>query len=264
MKIRIIFILLIFLSINVFSQEIDSTNNLNNEVIADIELDEQEGEEYEDEESLRIDVKDEVSKQSVQLAEDLLNYINILRDKDSLVYHFAIMMGDNTIVPDIDEVNLINIDRNFEVIFHPNTSKVMYVREMILNENQAWDFIYENIFDENGIERIFIRHYSTFNSVCAEVAFEISEYFFNENNELIKKTYDIYDGKHNPLNIDDCWMEREEYVKSKTFNELNDRLKLPLEGLPKINEPENENKEIQVQDKVKLDEITNPINQEEE
>ncbi|MFA7081025.1 MAG: hypothetical protein WC135_00275 [Bacteroidales bacterium] len=242
MKIRVLIVLLFLCSINAFSQEIDSVNNYNNDYIVESELGLDELED--DEESMEIEVRDEVSKQSVKFSEELLSYINILRDKDSLVYHFSRIVGESEILPTIDGLNKLNIDRKFEVVFHPNTDKVLYVREMILNENQAWDYIYENIFDENGNGIMFIRHYSTFKSVCAEVAFELSEYFFNENNDIIKKTYAIFDGQHNPLDIDDCWMDREEYLKYKNFNELNAKFNLPLEGLQKNSSINKGNKDI--------------------
>ncbi|MCK9163078.1 MAG: hypothetical protein WCR29_05185 [Bacteroidales bacterium] len=254
MKVRVLFILIWFFSINAFSQEIDSIDNINNDYYVDIEIGD---DEYsEDEESKEIEVKDEISKQSVEFSEKLLSDINILRDRDSLVYHFSKIIGENEILPFIDGINKLNIDRMFEVIFYPNTEKIMYVREMILNENQAWDYIYENVFDENGVERLFIRHYSTFKSVCAEVAFELSEYFYDENNELIKKTYSIFDGQNNPLDIDDCWMEREDYLIYKNFDELNSKFNLPLESI--------KNKELKSKESVNNEEISNSVNQKQE
>lgn len=231
MKFRTIFVLMLFLSLNAFSQ-VDSINIISNDQDSiEIELDGQEEEEYVDEESSVIESNGESAKAVVKSTEDLLSYVNILRDKDSLVYHFCILKGEASIVPLIDGGRFLKLDKKFDVIFYPNTNKVMYVREMILNENQAWDFIYERIFDENGLTKMFNRHYSTFNSACAEVAFELSEYFYDDKGELIKKTFEIFDGEHNPLNINDCWMEREDYVKEKSFNELNAKYNLPLEGL---------------------------------
>lgn len=231
MKFRTIFILFLFLSLNVFSQ-VDSIDVIsNNQDGIEIALDDQE-EEYVDEESSVIEAEGESAKALVKSAEELLSYVNILIDRDSLVYHFCILKGETSIIPLIEGGGFIKLDKKFDVIFYPNTNKVMYVREMIMSENQAWDFIYERIFDENGLIKMFNRHYSTFNSACAEVAFELSEYFYDEKGEIIKKTFEIFDGGHNPLNINDCWMEREDYIKEKTFNELNAKYNLPIEGLP--------------------------------
>lgn len=230
MKFRAILFLMLFFSFNAFSQ-VDSINVVKDMDSVEIELEQQQDSNYIDEESSVIEADGELAKSSVNLSQDMLSYINILKDRDSLVYHFCVMKDDYNIVPQVDD-NKIKLDKKFDIIFHPNTNKVMYVSEMILNENQAWDFIYERIFDDNGLLRMFIRHYSTFNSVCAEVAFEISEYFYNEKGDLIKKTYEIFNGDHNPLNINDCWMEREDYIKEKSFNELNAKFNLPLEGLP--------------------------------
>lgn len=232
MKFRTIFILMLFLSLNAFSQ-VDSVNVISNDQDStEIELDGQDVKDYIDEESSVIEANSESAKALVKSAEDLLSYVNILRDMDSLVYHFCILKGEASIIPLIDGGRFLKLDKKFDVIFYPNTNKVMYVREMIMGENQAWDFIYERIFDENGLIKMFNRHYSTFNSACAEVAFELSKYFYDEKGEVIKKTFEIFDGEHNPLNINDCWMEREDYVKEKSFNELNAKYNLPLEGLP--------------------------------
>jgi len=257
MKFRTIFVLMLFLSLNVFSQ-VDSVNVINNDQDStEIELEGQGEEEYIDEESSVIEANGESAKALVKSAEELLSYVNILRDRDSLVYHFCILKGETSIVPLVDGGRFLKLDKKFDVIFYPNTNKVMYVREMILNENQAWDFIYERIFDENGLTRMFNRHYSTFNSACAEVAFELSEYFYDDKGELIKKTFEIFDGEHNPLNINDCWMEREDYVKEKSFNELNAKYNLPLEGLPLPQEQKEGIKENNVQEGI------NDINKEE-
>jgi hypothetical protein len=241
---------MLFFSFSAFSQ-VNSINVVSNDVDSvDIELGQQKDSNYVDEESSVIEAEGEVAKSLVDLSEDLLSYVNILKDRDSLVYHFCVMKDENNIIPQVDD-NTIKLDKKFDIVFHPNTNKVMYVSEMILNENQAWDFIYERIFDENGLLKMFIRHYSTFNSVCAEVAFEISEYFYNEKGDLIKKTYEIFNGDHNPLNINDCWMEREDYVKEKSFNELNAKFNLPLEGLPLSPEKKEEKKDNNNQEEIR-------------
>mgnify|MGYP000862951584 FL=1 len=235
-------LILLFISFNVLSQEIDTVGSLNEEINT---------ENYIDEESLIIELQNESLKPYINITEDMLSYVNILRDKDSLVYNLCVLKGDNKVVPLIETGSLIELDRKFDLIFHPNTDKIMYVREMILNENQAWDYIYERIFDENGLTRMFIRHYSTFNSACAAVAFELSEYFFDESGEVIKKTYEIFDGEHNPLNIDNCWMDREDYVKEKSFSELNSRYNFSIEDIKQSNISE-ENK---VKKETKIEEI---------
>ncbi len=247
MKFRAILFLMLFFSFNAFSQ-VDSINVGSNDVDSDeIEL-EQEDSNFVDEESSIIELKDESLKNYIGVSEDFLSYVNILKDRDSLVYHYILNNGETNLTPRIDNVNYINIDKKVDVIFHPNSKKVMYVGEMILNENQAWDFIYETIFDEEGLTRMFIRQYSTFNSVCAQVAFERSEYFFDAQNEVIKKNYEIFDENHNPLNIDDCWMEREDYIKYKSFDELNSVLKIPLENSSKEEVIETGEKQLETEE----------------
>jgi hypothetical protein len=247
MKFRAILFLMLFFSFNAFSQ-VDSINVVSDDVdIVEIELEEQDSN-YVDEESSIIELSNESLKNYVGASEDFLSYINILKDRDSLVYHYILINGESNLTPKIDNINVIEIDKKVDVIFHPNSKKVMYVGEMILNENQAWDFIYETIFDQDGLTRMFIRQYSTFNSVCAQVAFERSEYFFNAQNEVIKKTYEIFDANHNPLKIDDCWMEREDYIKYKSFDELNTALKIPLEDSSKEEVKEIEEKQLETEE----------------
>lgn len=247
MKFRAILFLMLFFSFNAFSQ-VDSNNLVSYDVDGiEIELEQQDSN-YVDEESSIIELSDESLKSYIGISEDFLSYINILKDRDSLVYHYILINGESNLTPKIDNINVIDIDKKVDVIFHPNSKKVMYVGEMILNENQAWDFIYETIFDQDGLTRMFIRQYSTFNSVCAQVAFERSEYFFNAQNEVIKKTYEIFDANHNPLNIDDCWMEREDYIKYKSFDELNTVLKIPLEDSSKEEVKEIEEKQLETEE----------------
>jgi len=144
MKFRAILFLMLFFSFNAFSQ-VDSINVVSNDVDSvEIELEQQKDSNYVDEESSVIEAEGELSKSLVNLSEDMLSYINILKDRDSLVYHFCVMKDDNRIIPQLDD-NTIKLDKKFDIVFHPNTNKVMYVSEMILNENQAWDFIMKNI-----------------------------------------------------------------------------------------------------------------------
>lgn len=247
MKFRAILLLMLFFSYNAFSQ-VDSINVVSNDVDnVEIEL-EQEDSNYVDEESSIIELSDESLKSYIGTAEEYLNYVNILKDSDSLIYHFVQYSGESNLTPRNDNISLVNIEKKVDVIFHPNTRKVMYVSEMLLNENQAWDFIYETFFDEEGLTRLFIRNYSTFNSVCAQVAFERSEYFFNAQNEVIKKNYEIFDNNHNPLIIDDCWMEREDYIKYKSFDELNSVLKIPLEDSSKEEVIETGDKQLETEE----------------
>lgn len=109
------------------------------------------------------------------------------------------------------------------------TKNYVYIKEYIFNKNQAWDFIYERIYSNDGKLKYFVRRYNTYNSGCAEVAFEESEYFYNPNGDLIKKTYQIYDSQNNNLDIDDCYMDREVYDKYMSLQDFLRTNPLPLE-----------------------------------
>lgn len=227
----LIVICLVILSPSLYGQVIDSVDmNGGDSVVLEIVEDQ---EEYQpSEEEKEIIPESEEAKSLVKSSEELLSYINLLRDKDSLIYRFVIFL-------DQEEINLVSegestslpISKKFDIIFYPNTKNIMYVREMILNENQAWDYIYERVFDEKGQTKIFVRQYSTFNSFCAEVAFERSEYYFDDKSEIIKKTYEIFDEQHSPLNIQECWMEREVYLMEKSLNEIKLKYNFPLDNI---------------------------------
>ncbi|MDD2287809.1 MAG: hypothetical protein ACK5MH_05460 [Bacteroidales bacterium] len=221
-KLSVLFLLSLFLTLNSYSQ-VDSLDN-SNVYIDEYELSKGE----EDEESLEIELKNKDDEGLISFAQGLLDYINILKEKDSLIYYFVKPIGREEIINRDENPNPLNIERKYELVFHPNSSKPMFVREMVMNENQAWDFSYGSFFDTIGNLVMFIREYNTFYSQCAELAFEHSEYFYNKDFELIKKTYQAYDQNHNPLEIDDCWMDREYYSKYKTIDELLSSVKLNI------------------------------------
>ena len=74
------------------------------------------------------------------------------------------------------------------------------------------------------------------------------EKYKDKQKEIIKKTYEIFDANHNPLKIDDCWMEREDYIKYKSFDELNTALKIPLEDSSKEEVKEIEEKQLETEE----------------
>lgn len=195
------------------AQDIDTVNYL--DYNADF-LEEQTTEEYEmsDEEQIFQDESDQ-AREDVIYIEDLLNYAIYLNENDSLTYKYIkYKTEENYIEYEGNIPSLENIDRRFEVVIcEEEEHKFFYCKEFVYNQNKAWDFIYERLYDSSGKLILFIRHYNTYNSVCAEVAFERSEYYWNKEGELMKKTYEIYDSNDNALNIEDCWMEREFYDK---------------------------------------------------
>ncbi len=178
--------------------------------------DEGEGvEEYEpsDEEKIIQDESDE-ARQLVLKVEDLMGYVQYLLDADSLVLRYAIYKDEGVLTDySASASDNENLDRKFEVVDSPTEDGFFYCKEYVYNQNKAWDYIYERLYDQSGKLIFFVRQYNTYNSGCAEVAFERSEYFWNEKGDLIRKTYDIYDSHNHPLDIQECWMEREAYEK---------------------------------------------------
>lgn len=211
---KLIFLLvaICFLQGNLKAQDIDTVNYLdyNTEVFY-----EDEAEDYEpsDEEKIFQDESDE-SREHVLYIEDLLNYAVYLEDNDSLTYNYAIYKNSDELVEYQEQLSsLEDLQKRFVVVNSKGEFNFLYCKEYVYNQNKAWDFIYERLYDEDGKLILFIRQYNTYNSVCAEVAFERSEYYWTKEGELIRKIYEIYDSNNNPLNIEECWMEREFYDK---------------------------------------------------
>lgn len=171
--------------------------------------------EYEpsDEEKIIQDESDEARERELYI-EDLYDYVLYLLDADSLVNRYAEYENQDGITEFVNTtVETDGIAKKFEVIDMQQEEPFFYCREYVFNENQAWDYIYERLYDKTGKLIFFVRQYNTYNSGCAEVAFERSEYYWNESGELIRKTYEIYDSHNTSLDIQDCWMEREVYDK---------------------------------------------------
>ena len=226
---KFLFLLVLFVFAiqgNAKAQDIDTVNYLeyNTEFLEESE------EEYEisDEEKIFQDESDE-ARELVLHIEDLLNYAIYLNENDSLTYRYAKYKGNEEFIEYEGQLpSLEDIERRFELVESKEENSFFYCKEYIYNQNKAWDFIYERLYDSSGKLILFVRHYNTYNSVCAEVAFERSEYYWDKEGNLIRKTYEIYDSNNNPLNIEDCWMEREFYDKYMDFSNFNSVYSFPF------------------------------------
>ncbi len=145
-----------------------------------------------------------------QSSQDVKRYV-IYEDSPSIVEIPVEQSIDTTVTQKFD---LIQGKDNEDYDF-------TFVRQTIYNNNrQAWDYVYERIYNQEGNLISFVRRYNTYNSSCAQVAFERSEYFYDDKGDLVQKTYEIFDSDNNELNLDDCWMERESYEKYPKFQEF--------------------------------------------
>lgn len=186
-------------------------------------------EEY-DNESTIIEPETEEAQQSVDIINNIIDIVADLEENDSLVSHFAIYNNNNTITS-YDEDEQYSMNQKFDVIKAKDDEDYdfTFIRQTIFNANrQAWDFIYERIYNQDGNLIFFVRRYNTYNSGCAEVAFERSEYYYSAYGQLSKKTYEIFDSNNNALELDDCWMERELYDQIKSYQEFISKYPLPL------------------------------------
>ena len=220
--------LLLLVQENVKAQDVDTVNylNYNEETFY-----EDESEDYQpsDEELILQDESDQ-AREFVLKTEDLLNYALSLEENDSLTFRYALYKNSETLVEFNKQVSSFDdLEKRFDIVKSLGDYNFFYCKEYIYNQNKAWDFIYERLYDETGKLILFIRHYNTYNSACAEVAFERSEYYWNAEGTLIRKTYEIFDSNNNPLNIEECWMEREFYDKVMNLSDFQLLYSFPFE-----------------------------------
>jgi bleomycin hydrolase len=178
-----------------------------------------------DDESSAYEDDSEEAWYKINETDDLYNIIeeNIRQAKEAAPesYNRFVRYEDDSskIMPYDEQRDNHKIETLYEVYKYPEDDKITYIRETIYNDNQAWDFIYERIYNDGKLI-FFSRKFNTFNSGCTEVAFEHSKYYWNPENKLIRKTYDIYDVHNNALNSSNCSMLREEYEKYPLFSDF--------------------------------------------
>ncbi|MDY6381824.1 MAG: hypothetical protein SPL06_00990 [Bacteroidales bacterium] len=226
---RVIFLLIVCLSISTisFAQTDDlDFDQQNTEELAE--------EEWEDDDEIQVVDVESVENQNI--VDQVYAYVDVVQDisqQEEGVVSWALysdVSGFVAYAPNKERD--IFLLKRYDVIkgYDEEESKnYIYIKEYIFNKNQAWDFIYERIYDNEGKLKYFVRRYNTYNSGCAEVAFEESEYFYNPNGDLVKKTYQIYDSQNNPLDIDNCYMDREVYDKYMLLQDFLRTNPLPLE-----------------------------------
>ncbi|MEE3412284.1 MAG: hypothetical protein VZQ58_00210 [Bacteroidales bacterium] len=226
---RVIFLLIVCLNISTisFAQTDDvDFDQQNTEELAE--------EEWEDDDEIQVVDVESVENQNI--VDQVYAYVDVLQDisqQEEGVVSWALysdVSGFVAYAPNKERD--IFLLKRYDVIkgYDEEESKnYIYIKEYIFNKNQAWDFIYERIYDNEGKLKYFVRRYNTYNSGCAEVAFEESEYFYNPNGDLVKKTYQIYDSQNNPLDIDNCYMDREVYDKYMLLQDFLRTNPLPLE-----------------------------------
>lgn len=186
-------------------------------------------EEY-DSEATIIEAETEEAQQSVDAINNIIDIIADLEEADEIIKHFAIYNIDNSIV-EYDEYEQSAMIQKFDVIKAKDSEDYdfTFIRQTIFKANrQAWDFIYERVYNQEGKLIFFVRRYNTYNSGCAEVAFERSEYYYSQYGQLLKKSYEIFDSNNNALDLEDCWMERELYEQITTYQDFITKYPLPL------------------------------------
>jgi len=107
------------------------------------------------------------------------------------------------LTPSLNDLSVDKLKIYYNIIRYED-GKLMYAAEFPLSKSGDWDIIYESFFDDKGNLVAFTRKCSFFNSGCADIAREKSEYFYTPSHKLIKKTYLIMDGNDKPLRYQDC------------------------------------------------------------
>ena len=105
-------------------------------------------------------------------------------------------------------------------IIKNESDQIIFILENPFSESDDWHIIYESYFDSTGSILAFVRKCSFFNSGCAEIVHEKSEYFFDEKQNLVKKTYKIVDGDNHILDFKKCTFNyRVDYEIRKTLKD---------------------------------------------
>jgi hypothetical protein len=185
-----------------------------------------------DDEEKIVDVQGEDNEALVEKTNNIIADVQKFQEQDTLFSYYAIYETSPQLVNYFDNRNAMKgLVTKFDVakIKDENENNYTFIRESVFNENEAWDYIYERLYDKDNKLVYFVRRYNTYNSGCAEVAFEESNYYFNSNGEIIKKTYEIYDSNNNILHAQNCFMERESYDKYMTLNDFLSEHNLPIQ-----------------------------------
>ncbi len=117
---------------------------------------------------------------------------------DNTFVELYIQNGSDTKMQKVDDFENVppNLSASYNLMRNAD-GNVMYVAEFPFYKKGYPENIYESIFDNEGNLLLFVRQ-STFPS-DNKLIFEKSEYYYNKNHDLIKKTYQIADGNGKPI-----------------------------------------------------------------
>lgn len=88
-------------------------------------------------------------------------------------------------VENFDDLEKERIAYSYNIVRYPETKQLKYVSEIPNNHGENWENIYNSLYDENGNLIKFTR-ISRF-----DVYVEMSNYYYDSSQKLIKKTYDL-------------------------------------------------------------------------
>lgn len=137
--------------------------------------------------------------------EDLSKDVSLIYKNNFKSLELYLQLNDSGIVSRVP--NFDQIPEAYSATFNlmKNKSyKIFYIGECPHCESGDWYIVYESYFDENGNLIAFVRNCNFFNGECAGVVYEKSEYFYNMQHIMIKKTYEITDKDKKPLDYKKC------------------------------------------------------------
>jgi hypothetical protein len=104
-------------------------------------------------------------------------------------------------------VNFDNISESIYSVFNIIRSRennIIMIVENPYSISGDWNIAYISYYDNNGNIIAFVRYSNFFNGVCAEIVKEESTYFYDKEQTLVKKTYEIKDNEGNNLDYREC------------------------------------------------------------
>jgi hypothetical protein len=109
------------------------------------------------------------------------------------------------------EIKNGDFPENVEVSYNllkDKSGNTISIKEFPFSESGDWDISYTHYFDKNGKTYAFQRKTNFFNSTCTEgVAVETIIQFYNNNFQLLDKSYNLIDDKNRKLEKDKCQPE---------------------------------------------------------
>jgi hypothetical protein len=128
-------------------------------------------------------------------AKDLLKQADLIFMRDNYLVELYTQAGEEQGIKLVS--NFDNAPENLTATYNIIRNKeghIMYAAEFPYSESGDWENIYESVFNDKGDILVFVRKSSFFYNDANHsdvIVYEKSEYFYNSDQKLIKKTYQL-------------------------------------------------------------------------